>query len=69
MQSTMMLAPVFAPIGTKPACLHAAAIWSQGPPLLDAGWRAQVEREQFEQAGQVVERAAPVMGFARLGEN
>jgi len=31
--------------------------------------RAQVEREQFEQAGQVVERAAPVMGFARLGEN
>src|SRR6516164_1041456 len=38
MQSTMMLAPVFAPFGTKPACLHAAAIWSQGPPLLDAGW-------------------------------
>ena len=30
MQSTMIPAPSFAPLGTKPARVHAAVIWAQG---------------------------------------
>jgi hypothetical protein len=37
MQSTTIPAPLLAPWGTKPACLHAAAICAHGPPLFGVG--------------------------------
>src|SRR6516164_4002103 len=30
MQSTMIPMPMLAPLGTKPACMHAALIWAHG---------------------------------------
>src|SRR5215469_16825217 len=37
MQSTTIPAPLLAPWGTKPACLHAAAICAHAPPFFGAG--------------------------------
>jgi len=37
MQSTTIPMPLLAPLRTKPACWHAAAIWAHGPALFGTG--------------------------------
>jgi hypothetical protein len=41
-QSDIIPRPLFVPLGTKPACVHAAVIWAQG--CQGTGCAAQIER-------------------------